>query len=1020
MPHSMDASVLLQTELQCVPTQWLFVDCTRDQRVANWIKDNKEVDYLPFIWPDDIAQNETPPSYRTMKRWYIQRRPQFLQRFSTLYDQRTREGTRGRLVIWFVGDTADVFSALLLSEVPLDISNFCHWRQKFVPAVVRIALGSAPHTTRFLTTLIPQYFHLPPVDVRENTIMSPRLYGNPYDCCFVSESEDCVRRLVDKLLPLHVAESQFAREHWSEKFGSGGKLYLVEGTLVTSVSKFRRVDWLILAQCEYFPRLWELDKPNICDELGALFDYRQWKERFTTRRANSDDALVDDESLNSSEDSSNPSITSSLYVPQRRRRETNWTHILSAESTLKVNTSAVDCDLTTDTILYLEEANELRVTPGDILATKEVVIYLQRLGHYRQSVLWIDTLQPMNENTDSRTAATTASPTLVPFIKLKGVALLKLGEKDSARMLFADYRHAVLNDCEEARLLGRPVTFFSSIAEAYSDVAAISLLESEYQTACDYAVKALQLDRRLHQAYKILACASAECGAGTWQTEELIFHFFVTYLRENHTNIERYYITTTQRHPNNPYYHYFYAIFASLLLHDEGKALPHFKRALAVRPDDPRILESYATFLFQSRIGDDEEIESLYRQALKVAPHNIVILTNTAAFLLASNPTKYLNEGLRLLDKVLYSEGLTEKEPALAVEAWFYALIYKPLDRFAESLRSLKIAMRAGGRALGWDLSMHLSYALKNNHPHLQWLTVLADVLMGHASVEKLRGWEAWQRAYTGHILSESKSLTTDTRKTDGTSLLISKPRDSETQHSKLWCISYSRRHVKAKQKDSTHLEETNVSSVTARLLSPTDSSSPVASKLSTSASQPVADCSLRTLSESQSPSTSLTMCDTSSSSATTPAADCTTFPFNTSILPCSELDFAFLQSSNPFTLSLSNSPNLLLSNKRKTPSDVENFDVDQHPKKLKNSVSSSLSQSKNALQNDRKISISSIWQPYKRSAIQQISLTSAYPSSTDIVSSFTDSSCIFDFNSHDRNKQLEQDNSENANSNIR
>jgi hypothetical protein len=110
-------------------------------------------------------------------------------------------------------------------------------------------------------------------------------------------------------------------------------------------------------------------------------------------------------------------------------------------------------------------------------------------------------------------------------------------------------------------------------------------------------------------------------------------------------------------------------------------------------------------------VGDDEEIETLYRRALSMDPHNLVLQANAAAFLLASNPTKHLNEGLRLLDKVLYSEGLVEKEPTLAVEVWFYALIYKPLDRFAESLRSLKVALRARGRAYGKMINcLHISH----------------------------------------------------------------------------------------------------------------------------------------------------------------------------------------------------------------------------------------------------------------------------------------------------------------------
>jgi hypothetical protein len=65
---------------------------------------------------------------------------------------------------------------------------------------------------------------------------------------------------------------------------------MIENVFVSSVSDWRRVDWLILAQYQFFPRLWimnETDSPLI-KELINLLDYRYWKGRF--QRLNQNEA----------------------------------------------------------------------------------------------------------------------------------------------------------------------------------------------------------------------------------------------------------------------------------------------------------------------------------------------------------------------------------------------------------------------------------------------------------------------------------------------------------------------------------------------------------------------------------------------------------------------------------------------------------------------------------------------------------------------------------------------------------
>jgi hypothetical protein len=255
--------------------------------------------------------------------------------------------------------------------------------------------------------------------------------------------------------------------------------------------------------------LWEIDKEHIYEELIALFDYRQWKERFTACDMNSSEtwnSVPDDDeqsfkssdessiSSNSSSSSSSSALSSSsCYVPQRRKREMNWTNILSSLSASNLSATDIDCNFKTKAFVFLEEANEFRVTLGDIVATKELVIYLQRLRHHQESVKWIDTLQQMYEKNDT----TLTKIELSPFIKLKGIALLKHGQMDSARTLLAEYRHIILSECEEAHLLGRPTTFFNTLAETYNEIATVALLETEYRIAFEYALKALKLDESL-------------------------------------------------------------------------------------------------------------------------------------------------------------------------------------------------------------------------------------------------------------------------------------------------------------------------------------------------------------------------------------------------------------------------------------------------------------------------------------------------------------------------------------------
>src|SRR4051812_32082344 len=78
----MHASVVLQTELQCLPTQLLMIDCTSNYVVNSTLPSNVEkyVDILQVReFVHNFEQNEPKASYKAA-------RPLLLQKFSALYD----------------------------------------------------------------------------------------------------------------------------------------------------------------------------------------------------------------------------------------------------------------------------------------------------------------------------------------------------------------------------------------------------------------------------------------------------------------------------------------------------------------------------------------------------------------------------------------------------------------------------------------------------------------------------------------------------------------------------------------------------------------------------------------------------------------------------------------------------------------------------------------------------------------------------------------------------------------------
>lgn len=77
----MNSSVLLQTELQCVPTQWMILDCTPKQVVASWLTKQSHSEFV------DTMECQLEGAAYDSKEEYIKQRPQLLKQFSNLYEK---------------------------------------------------------------------------------------------------------------------------------------------------------------------------------------------------------------------------------------------------------------------------------------------------------------------------------------------------------------------------------------------------------------------------------------------------------------------------------------------------------------------------------------------------------------------------------------------------------------------------------------------------------------------------------------------------------------------------------------------------------------------------------------------------------------------------------------------------------------------------------------------------------------------------------------------------------------------
>lgn len=802
------------------------------------------------------------------KEKYVKYRVPLISDFLSQFEKRLQQGTKERCVIIIIGDFDCAMSRTCLQELSIDLSSAVYWRTGHLPGVIRFATSSAKNASLVqiddLTALIEpvrmQYFHTPRYEVETakrptgeavsapvepvKTTKLPIYNGvcvNPYDILVCASCDRALDAFLRAVLTLHKMEAEYASQHTSAEYGSGGSLYLVEGKLVSSVSGWRRVDWLVLAQVSFLQRYWCIDDPTALNDFIALFNYRHWVSRFDGLEEQDMSSLQ----IVSYPDSDLKTVKKALkhsakFNMNRRKRESDWKDVgmmvepkdlAFKKEDQKLSSSAAtsrNFSLRPDTSIWnpLEgESNDHRITSGHAEALKELIVFYNREQRFSEALKALRTLSKPTTTTRSRTsraASSVARSQVVDdgrkqqisaeFNKLEGIALLGIGDLGSATRKLSLYRDYLESVEEDSRLLGRSMDTTNS-ARLWAEVASVYSACSNFAAAQAAASKALKLESAQPSALKTLVLSAGRSGSSSIPEEEWIFSFFATSKSLQLDDAREYYEKRTKKFPNNGYFWYGFGMFNFVMARNLQACGPLFERAVSFLPQEARIAESYATYLFQSRSPKLNLIKQLYDKALELEPSNLLNRANSAAFFLFLRSTQLehlsncadappmltksasglkgptpanrgsgeeyaypieemldvdrrevlegFDQAQNLLESVLFSVTLIDEHPQVYLECWFYVLCYTmERERQLQAQQYLKAALRKGLRARHWDMSMHIRYLRKHelmSQNEMSWAHTLARVIGDREPLDALDQWASWSGLKSDKLVSNFK-----------------------------------------------------------------------------------------------------------------------------------------------------------------------------------------------------------------------------------------------------------------------
>ncbi len=382
MPNRMDYCSISYTEPVYVPTQLLFIDCTKKRVAGFFVQADMEsyIDYFAVFRPETNSQSNSEEE----KDLLIKIRPQILHYLDISYQQYIDQGTAGRLVIWLISDLTDSFGQRMLTELPLDISNMFFWKTGKIPLIIRAGVGgNKAQRQKYISSIQEQYFSLDSFSIPyQNRHRKNKIYNNEYDISILFSHFSALDRVMKHILPLHYEESEkaIAKGENSTKSGMLG----VEESLNFSL-QWRKLDWFSLTQTQYIPRLWFSEHADILD----ILDYQRCPERIAD-----------------------------LFAPLKNfRREKNWDNLKLPRYSK---------------VMWKEKP--YRVTTGDYQTREHLIQFNQRYGLWKHSLKLIEHAQ--KESLDLP----------VVWRKLEAISRYYLGQKEHAQKLFASYRMCLDDD----------------------------------------------------------------------------------------------------------------------------------------------------------------------------------------------------------------------------------------------------------------------------------------------------------------------------------------------------------------------------------------------------------------------------------------------------------------------------------------------------------------------------------------------------------------------------------------------
>jgi tetratricopeptide (TPR) repeat protein len=402
-------------------------------------------------------------------------------------------------------------------------------------------------------------------------------------------------------------------------------------------------------------------------------------------------------------------------------------------------------------------------------------------------------LSPIRVRNSQVSLLVEASKCPADFDKLEGISLLGSGNKEEAIMKLERYRSYLEGEEQDRRLMlsqrgneKEQEERNRQSARVWGEISGIYSACGNFKAAQLMAGKALELDSSLTTAQKTLVLAVGRTGESSFREEDWIFSFFASAKTVQMEEAASFYAKRTEKFPKNGFFWYGYAMLNFVVVRDyDQSSEPLFEKALELLPEEGRISEAYATYLFQTRSAQIMRIKELYEVSMQLDASNLVLRANSAAFLLflRSAQLSRLEEGSiqygdceaqevyvvkeenlvgekreevmegfdeaqNFLESALFSVSLVDQHPQVYLECWFYVLCYTiERDRAIQALQYIKAALRKGIRARNWDMHMHIRFLRRNrlfddNNTH--WIPKLALVIADRHPFDILDDWKLW------------------------------------------------------------------------------------------------------------------------------------------------------------------------------------------------------------------------------------------------------------------------------------